>query len=312
MFQNLSAKFDKFWTMGRSPFWISKFGRFENPWNFEMELGPPVSLTCRLTVHTGHWPRARSPSAGHSPMTIHHAPATGSPAAAVSQPYPHAWPGRGRPLPFRSYRDHVASLCARSRHALPSHWHADRHHSSEPPPSKSLMSTGSSSSSYATILKPSHRLHCPEELRETSPMPVASCPCLVPPPHPWAPPWPHGARRPPHRHPLPPFGLPPSSYTGVHRLGQPCRWAPDLPNSSNLGSPIPVLPQSPSPTNLATGDRRNRRRRQSRAMAPLPQLGPRGRGCLAQLGGPCCRTGLEVKLGSAQVHNNIFSFFQSI
>jgi hypothetical protein len=114
MFQNLSAKFDKFWTMGRSPFWISKFGRFESPWNFEMELGPPGSLTRHLTVHTGHWPRAHSPSAGLTQVIVHHAPTAGSPAAVISRAYPRAWPGRGRPLPFRSYRDHVAALSLRT------------------------------------------------------------------------------------------------------------------------------------------------------------------------------------------------------
>jgi hypothetical protein len=143
-----------------------------------MELGPPVSLICRLTVRTGHWPRVRSPSVGNASVIIHRAPTT------VSRPYPCAWPGRGRPLPFRSYRDHAASLSSRSRRTLPSHRRADIHRSSEPPPSKSLTSTVSSSSSYAAILKPSRQPHRPKELHETSPMPAASSPRLVPPPRP--------------------------------------------------------------------------------------------------------------------------------
>jgi hypothetical protein len=134
-----------------------------------------MSLTRRLTICTSHWPHTHSPSASHVPVTIHHAPTATSPAAVVSRPYPCAWPGRGRPLPFRSYRDHAASLSARSRRALPLHRRADLHCSSEPPPSKSLTSTGSSSSSCAAILRSSHiaqRSSARPPRREPPPVPI--------------------------------------------------------------------------------------------------------------------------------------------
>jgi hypothetical protein len=113
--------------------------------------------------------RAHSPSVGHALVSVHRAPAAASPAAVVGQPYPHAWPGRQRPLPFRSYCDHAASLSALSHHALPSHQRADRHCPKEKPSSKSLTSTDSSSSSCAAILMPSCRSHRPEELRHHLP-----------------------------------------------------------------------------------------------------------------------------------------------
>jgi hypothetical protein len=254
-----------------------------------MELGPPVSLTRRLTVRTGQWPRMSSPRAGHAPMTVHRAPAT------VSQPYPYVWQGRGRPLPFRSYRDHAASLSARSHRTLPSHRRADRHHPSEPPPLKSLTSTGSSSSSCAAILKLSRRLHRPKVLRETSPAPVASGLHSVPPPCPRAPPRPHGAHRPPHQ---PPY-LPSACRCQATPADRTPPWtapsvSPRPPQLLQSGFPHSGVAPARSPTTLAAGDRQNQ------PAPPLPRHGSHASAWALRpgLAGPVSWAALPGRTGS--------------